>query len=134
MRKNRKDGSLNPASLDPAAVTIATGVAFDAVLAATLKSLPASVEAMGGSPRTQFRSACALFGRAVAILRQSYVKKTSRRLCVAETISLGEKRFVALLTIDGQEFLIGGGTAGVSVLATLDNSLEAASRTAESCQ
>ena len=45
--------------------------------------------------------------------------KRQRRLRVSETVSLGEKRFVSIVELDGQAFLIGGGTAGVSLLAEL---------------
>jgi flagellar biogenesis protein FliO len=43
---------------------------------------------------------------------------------VAESIPLGEKRFVALLTVDGREFLIGGGSSGVSLLSQWNSSTE----------
>ena len=43
-----------------------------------------------------------------------------RRLRVVETVALGEKRFVALLNVDGAQFLIGGGATGISLLATLE--------------
>ena len=43
----------------------------------------------------------------------------ARRLRIAETISLGEKRFVAIVAVEGREFLIGGGSAGMSLLARL---------------
>ena len=32
----------------------------------------------------------------------------SRRLRVAETVSLGEKRFISILRVDGEQFLVGG--------------------------
>lgn len=57
-----------------------------------------------------------LLTRAGAWLRGRCVTK---RLRVAETISLGEKRFVAIVSVEGQEFLIGGGSAGMSLLAQL---------------
>lgn len=41
------------------------------------------------------------------------------RLRVAESVSLGEKRFVAVVELDGQQFLVGGGAATVSLLARL---------------
>lgn len=44
----------------------------------------------------------------------------SRRLKVLETVSLGEKRFVSILQIDGEEFLLGGSASSVVVLAKLD--------------
>jgi flagellar biogenesis protein FliO len=39
---------------------------------------------------------------------------------VTENVPLGEKRFVALVTVDGREFLIGGGPSGVSLLSQLE--------------
>jgi len=45
---------------------------------------------------------------------------TSRRLKVAETVSLGEKRFVSILTVDDVNFLVGGAAGSVSLLAILD--------------
>ena len=42
-----------------------------------------------------------------------------RRLQIAETVQLGEKRFVAILRVDGEQFLIGGSATGVSLLASL---------------
>ncbi len=44
-----------------------------------------------------------------------------KRLYVSETISLGEKRFVAVLHVDGEQFLIGGGGDNLSLLASLQN-------------
>ncbi len=42
-----------------------------------------------------------------------------KRLRVVETVSLGEKRFAAVLHVDGAQFLIGGGANNVSLLASL---------------
>jgi hypothetical protein len=52
-------------------------------------------------------------------LHRKYTLTATKRLRVAETVSLGEKRFVALVTIEGREFLIGGGSTGVSLLTEL---------------
>lgn len=41
---------------------------------------------------------------------------------MTETVSLGEKRFVALVSIEGREFLIGGAATGISMLARLGKS------------
>jgi flagellar biogenesis protein FliO len=41
-------------------------------------------------------------------------------LQVGATVSLGEKRFVAVIQIDGLEFLIGGGATNVALLAQLN--------------
>jgi flagellar biogenesis protein FliO len=43
-----------------------------------------------------------------------------RRLRVIETVSLGEKRFAALLAVDGAEFLIGGSGSSVALLASVE--------------
>ncbi len=47
-----------------------------------------------------------------------------RRLRVAETLSLGDKRFVAVVQVDHQEFLIGGSSSSVSLLARLPSEQE----------
>lgn len=51
--------------------------------------------------------------------REKYTLSATKRLRVSETVALGEKRFVAIVSVEGREFLIGGGTAGVSLLAQL---------------
>jgi hypothetical protein len=62
-------------------------------------------------------------GSAWTWLRKNYVSSAARRMRVAETVSLGEKRFVAILHVDGCEFLIGGGTSGISLLAQMEKPL-----------
>lgn len=59
-----------------------------------------------------------IFGRLFSFLRTRAV--APKQLRVAETVSLGEKRFVAIVQVEGQRFLIGGGAAGVSLLTELD--------------
>jgi flagellar biogenesis protein FliO len=54
------------------------------------------------------------------IRAQQIARSKSKRLQVAETVSLGEKRFVAVIKVDGREFLIGGGATSVALLAQLD--------------
>jgi hypothetical protein len=63
-------------------------------------------------------------------LRKNYVSSAARRMRVAETVSLGEKRFVAILHVDGCEFLIGGGTSGISLLAQMEKPLHSSSAAA----
>jgi flagellar biogenesis protein FliO len=41
-------------------------------------------------------------------------------LKVSETISLGEKRFVAVIQVDGLQFLLGGGATNVTLLTQLN--------------
>jgi flagellar biogenesis protein FliO len=64
--------------------------------------------------------------RAFSWLQSKYAMTATKRLRVSETVSLGEKRFVALVTVEGREFLIGGGSAGVSLLAQLSNETKGA--------
>ncbi|HEY1648513.1 MAG TPA: flagellar biosynthetic protein FliO [Terracidiphilus sp.] len=60
-----------------------------------------------------------LLSRAWSWLQKNNKFSAAKQLRVAETVSLGEKRFVALVDIDGQKFLIGGGASGVSLLTQL---------------
>jgi len=53
--------------------------------------------------------------------QKSYAQLAAKRLRVCETTSLGEKRFVAIVQVDGRQFLVGGGQSGVSLLAALDS-------------
>src|ERR1700756_5793494 len=48
----------------------------------------------------------------------------SRRLKVAETVSLGEKRFVSILQVDGEQFLVGGSPSSIVLLAKLEEKPE----------
>jgi len=59
--------------------------------------------------------------RALSWLKKQYPALQEKRMHVTENIPLGEKRFVALVTVDGREFLIGGGPAGVSLLSQLES-------------
>ena len=45
---------------------------------------------------------------------------STRRLRVTETVSLGEKRSVSILQVDGAQFLIGTAGGNVSLLAALN--------------
>lgn len=51
--------------------------------------------------------------------RTRAAQTASRRLRVTETVSLGEKRFVSLVQVDGAQFLIGGSATSVQLLAHL---------------
>jgi hypothetical protein len=57
--------------------------------------------------------------RALSWLQTKVVQTATKRLRVAETVSLGEKRFVSIVNVEGREFLIGGGASGVTLLAQL---------------
>lgn len=68
-----------------------------------------------------------LLSRALSWLRSRTV--APKQLHVEDTVSLGDKRFVAILHAEGRKFLIGGGTAGVSLLKQLDETSESEQRT-----
>ena len=44
----------------------------------------------------------------------------ARRLHVTETLSLGEKRFVSIIEVDGTQYLIGGSAENVQLLTRLE--------------
>ena len=56
--------------------------------------------------------------------RSVLARGVSRRLKVAETVSLGEKRFVSILQVDGEQFLVGGSSSNVVLLAKLEVNAE----------
>ena len=67
------------------------------------------------------RSHTGLLSRAWGWLQARHVVRSSiRRLRVAETVSLGEKRFVAVVQVDGRHFLLAGGPTNIVLLAQLD--------------
>lgn len=65
-----------------------------------------------------------LLTRAWKWLQKQNAFSPKKQLRVSDTVSLGEKRFVAVVHVEGQKFLIGGGSAGVSLLAELDSDAE----------
>ena len=54
------------------------------------------------------------------VRRAARVRK-SRRLRVCETLSLGERRFLAVIEFDRQEFLVGGSGNSLELLARLQD-------------
>ena len=69
--------------------------------------------------------ASGMLGRAWQWLTRNRAFGAEKQLRVVETLSLGEKRFVALLQVEGRKFLIGGGASGVSLLTPLDAASDA---------
>jgi hypothetical protein len=97
----------------------------------TTRDLPASIPAQNtGIPfpvfadraaSKTFQTATGLLSRAWKWIQERQVARSStRRLKVAETVSLGEKRFVAVVEVDGLQFLLGGGATNVTLLAQLN--------------
>jgi hypothetical protein len=80
---------------------------------------PAEVVAEEEKPSPQ--PGVTLLSRAWGWLQKSNRFSNAKQLRVAETVSLGEKRFVALIDVEGQKFLVGGGASGVSLLTQLDS-------------
>jgi hypothetical protein len=74
-----------------------------------------------------------LLTRAFAWLQTRAALTQNKRLRVCETASLGEKRFVAIVRVEGREFLIGGGAAGVSLLTQLGTAATPVAAMAEGC-
>ena len=68
-----------------------------------------------------FQTATGLLSRAWRwIQERQAARSTTRRLKVTETVSLGEKRFVAVVQVDGLQFLLGGSATNVTLLAQLN--------------
>jgi Flagellar biosynthesis protein, FliO len=78
-------------------------------------ALPFSLrESEPGRPRFS------VLGHAWSWVHTKYALTATKRMRVVETLPLGEKRFVALVRVEDREFLVGGGTSGVSLLAQLE--------------
>ena len=90
-----------------------------ASIAAPKSTMLFPVDADGDSPRT-LHNAIGLLSRAWRWIRARRISRSSpRRLQVDASVSLGEKRFVAVIQVDGLQFLIGGGATNVALLAEL---------------
>jgi len=57
-------------------------------------------------------------------LQKIKVRQVKKRLRVCESVSLGEKRFVAVIQVDDEQFLVGGSSSSVATLARLGSSEE----------
>lgn len=51
---------------------------------------------------------------------QLAAKRRKKRLRICESVSLGDKRFLAVIQVDGEQFLVGGAANSVAMLAQLD--------------
>lgn len=65
-----------------------------------------------------------IFAHVRSWLHKKYSMTSTKRLRVTEMVPLGEKRFLAVVSVEGREFLIGGGASGVSVVTQLQGALE----------
>ncbi len=83
--------------------------------AAMAQSQPVAVKESPAPQPPGFMSSLAAWLRNQFLARQS-----KKRLRVCETVSLGEKRFVAVIQVDGEQFLVGGAAGSVATLARLE--------------
>ena len=78
--------------------------------------------------RASYGSLWAAVGRIFAVLTAHVAsvhsglkrRRSVRRLRLSETLSLGEKRFLAVVQFQHQEFLVGGTGNSIALLARLD--------------
>jgi len=47
--------------------------------------------------------------------------RRERRLRLVETLALGERRFVAVVSLDGREYLVGGTPSSLALLSELED-------------
>lgn len=106
-------------------------VSEDSHEAPTITHAASTIKATWTPPETKpmrWQDLCSnAIARAWTFLHARYKISTTKRLRVSETISLGEKRFVAIVVVEGREFLVGGGVAGMSLLAQLGSAAGATS-------
>jgi hypothetical protein len=143
----KKTSSINPRRLikpkaartrnAPIAKTLAVGEFAPAVVAEKFRMWPLEIPLSAGVEPPADRSP-GLIGvevKSTEILswlagawnwmRQQLGSRQSRkRLRVCESVSLGEKRFVAVIEVDGEQFLVGGASSSVATLARLAPSQE----------
>lgn len=67
-------------------------------------------------------------------LPQVSIRKPPRKLRLCESVSLGEKRVVAVIEYEAQKFLIGGSAHSVSLLARLGDSPDFSQVLTEWCE
>jgi len=70
--------------------------------------------------RLQAMPQAGFLSRIFSWFREHLGAAASKELRLAETVQLGDKRFVAIIHVEGRKFLIGGGTGGVNLLTQLD--------------
>lgn len=110
----RTPGRAAPKTHAPSALMV--GATGDRTRAFLLERFQAKAQVFGRKGFAALNAALGWIGT------QRATRLSSKRLRVLETVSLGEKRFAALLSVDGAEFLIGGSGSSVAMLASLDRS------------
>jgi len=59
-----------------------------------------------------------------AWLQGGKLRRRARRLQLVETLPLGERRIVAVVSLDGREFLIGATPQAIALLSEIEPELE----------
>jgi len=62
------------------------------------------------------------------------VRRAPRQLRLCESVSLGEKRLIAVIQYQNQRFLIGAGSQSVNLLSRLDTSADFSQLLTEWCE
>ena len=111
----------NRQSAGTATLTLAQPILPDA--SSAIRILPANWEKPGFSQI--FAAQVKAVGRPISLawdwIRQRLNSHQSRkRLRVCESVSLGEKRVIVLIEVDGEQFLVAGASNSISVLAHLE--------------
>ena len=99
----------------------------DAEAVAPPKELEVTVDLVEAPQSTGLRRRMILHWMAVVwnwARKQFRSRHARKRLRVCESMSLGEKRFVAVIEVDGEQFLVGGASSSVATLARLEPSQE----------
>jgi flagellar biogenesis protein FliO len=78
--------------------------------------MEADVTSQAISPRAD---PAALINNFLLWVRRAVKSRRMRRLRVCETLSLGDRRFLAVVEFDHQEFLVGGSGNSLSLLARM---------------
>ena len=75
-----------------------------------------------------------LWQRLSSLLPALRIGHAQRRLRLCESLSLGEKRLVAVIQFEGQQFLVGGSAHSVNLLARLGASPDFSELLSEWCE
>jgi flagellar biogenesis protein FliO len=76
----------------------------------------------------------ALWARLCLLWQRTGARSKVPRLRLCESLSLGEKRFVAVVEFDTERFLIGGGPAAINLLARLGETADFPEVLSEWCE
>lgn len=88
---------------------------------------PASLSSLGWRPWIAMAFVLALLGGAVWLLRATATARRSRHgLAVESALSLGEKRSLVVVTVEGRRLLVGVAPGSVSLVAELHAPFSAA--------